>query len=181
MKRFIIYFFLLLMSIVFCSCAAKPMTSSDWKYEKDAIKIHLKSDPRLNLSEGMPHTLVICLYQLKEPNAFQQLAGNKEGMYKLLECDIFDKSVTASKRIIVHPGTDTTQLIARAEGAEYVALIAGYYELHKESMVRQYDVPVIYKRKGCLWMTKISKPGILEIDLDLGPHQIIKNEEIKEK
>ena len=118
MKRYYTFFCLIVFSVMLYSCASKPVTPSEWKYEKDAIKIHLKADPRLNLSEGIPHTLVICVYQLKEPNSFQQLTVNNEGIYKLLECNPFDKSVAAAKRLIVHPGTDTTQVIDRAEGAK---------------------------------------------------------------
>ncbi|HSR13890.1 MAG TPA: hypothetical protein VLS90_20750, partial [Thermodesulfobacteriota bacterium] len=41
-----------------------PAPPPDWRFEKDGIRIHLKSDPKLNQFQGDPHTLMICIYNL---------------------------------------------------------------------------------------------------------------------
>jgi len=61
----------------------------------------------------------------------------------------------------------------RAEGARYVAVAAGYYLLEKERMVRLYEIPVVIEKKGFIKRSKTQKLGILEIDLRLGPEQIL--------
>jgi hypothetical protein len=63
----------------------------------------------------------------------------------------------------------------RAEGAKYVAIVAGYYVLQKEGMVRVYDVPWFVEKKGFIKRTKVAKPGPLDIDLVLGLDQIQKS------
>ncbi|GAJ08275.1 unnamed protein product, partial [marine sediment metagenome] len=49
----------------------------------------------------------------------------------------------------------------------------GYYLLEKKRMVRLYEIPVVIEKKGIIKRSKIQKLGILEIDLRLGPEQIL--------
>ena len=161
-----------LMALVFCACAAQPVPPPDWTYEKAGIVVDMKADPKLNFDEGVPHTLLVCIYQLKDPNTFNQLSEDTDGIYKLLECSLFDSSVATAKRIIVRPGQDVKETLDRAEGAKYVAVVAGYYTLEKPRMIRLYDVPVVVEKKGFIKTTKVSKPDTLKIDIQLGPSQI---------
>jgi len=157
-----------------CSCAtpsAKSGTAAQWEYEKDAITLNLKADKLLNLKDRKPHSLALCVYQLKNPNAFTQLAGDRGGIYQLLQCQIFDPSVAVSKQLFVTPGKDVNTSLDRAEGARYVAVVAGYYGVDKDKIVRLYKIPEITKRKGLL-LTKTVKPGKLAIILTLGALQI---------
>jgi len=171
-KKYIKILFLWLLAFGVCSCASLPLAPPEWRYEKEAIQLHLKADFQLNLHEGTPHTLLICVYQLRNPNTFNQLAGDNNGLYKLLECGLFDSSVAGSERLIIHPGQDLTFRLNRAEGARYIAIVAGYYSLHKERIIRLFDIQVIVEKKGWIKRTKILKPGPLNIELTLGPKQI---------
>ncbi len=154
------------------SCAPKQLPAPEFGYEEDAIKIHVKADPQLNLSDGKPHTLLACIYQLKDPNAFNQLAGDQDGLYRLLECSLFDASVVGAKKLIVQPGQNTTFNLDRAQGTAYVGVAAGYYLIERERIVRLYEIPVVIEKKGIVRRTKRQKLETLEIDLKLGPQQI---------
>ncbi len=158
--------------LLVCACASQPLPPPDWTYEKDAIEVNFKAGHNLNFDQGVPHTLLICLYQLKDPNAFNQLSEDQDGIYKLLECGLFDSAVATAKRIIVHPGQNINVKLDRAQGAKYVAVVAGYYVLEKSRMIRLYDIPVIVQKKGLIKRTKIAIPGKMELDLELGPSQI---------
>ncbi len=176
MKKQINLLGLLGFCLVFISCATKPPVAPppEWRYEKDAIRLHLKSDPRLNLYEDSPHTLLFCIYQLTDPNAFNQQKEEKEGMAKLLECTRFDPSVATSKRMVIQPGQDTTLLLDRAENAKYVGVVAGYYHLQKDYATRLKEVPLKEEiiKKGWFSQEKVIKPGILNLELYLGPQAI---------
>ncbi len=191
---FVIFLFCLIATAFICSCRKAPATPptatpsataspppqpvysppppTEWRYEKDGIRLHLKSDPQVNLFQGEPHTLVICLYNLSDPNAFNQLVGEREGLTKLLECGRFDPSATSSKRMVIQPGQEVNEAVDRAEGAKYVALVAGYYSLQKEKMVRLFPIPILEESKGLVFRTKTSIPAILNLDLYLGPQEI---------
>ncbi len=172
MRQYFNALFFLVIVLFICSCAAKQLPPPEWLYEKEAVKLHLKADKELNLEEGTPHTLLVCVYQLKDPNAFNQLAGDAEGLYKLLECGLFDAAVATSKKFIVSPGQDLNLVLDRAEGAKYIAVVAGYYVLEKDRMIRLFNVPVVEETKGLIKRKKIQKPGPLSIELNLGPLQI---------
>jgi len=159
LKHYLKVMFLVMVSSIIYACASQPLLPPQWQYEKEAIKLHIKADPKLNLEEGTPHTLLVCVYQLKDPNAFNQLAGDDDGLYKLLECGLFDAAVATSKRLIARPGQDITLALDRAEGAKYLAVVAGYFTLQKDRMIR------LRKR--------IHKPGLLNIELILGQQQIL--------
>ncbi len=158
--------------LLLAACASQPPPQTVWSYEKDAVTIHVKADAKLNFDDGMPHTLVLCIYQLRDPNTFNQLADDMPGIYKLLECGLFDGSVATAKRLIIHPGQDMDVRLDRAEGAKYVAAVAGYYELQKGRMIRLYEIPSVVETKGFFKKTTTSKPGPLKVDLQLGPSQI---------
>lgn len=59
--------------LLLTACAAKQLPPPQWTYEKEAIRLHIKADNKLNLDEGEAHTLLLCVYQLSDPNTFNQL------------------------------------------------------------------------------------------------------------
>jgi len=140
---------------------AKPIP--EYRYAKEAVRLHLQSDPQLNLFQSNPTTVLVCLYQLSDPNSFNQLQEEAEGLAKLLECSRFDPSVTSFKRVVMQPGQELTQALDRAEGAKYVGMVAGYFHMQKSRMVRLLPVPV---------QEATGQAGILKIDFYLGPQEI---------
>jgi type VI secretion system VasD/TssJ family lipoprotein len=166
--------FLLGLFLLTCSCAARVVTNPvpEWRYEKEAIHLHLKADLRLNLYEGKPYTLVMYVYQLTTPNAFKELSRDKEGLAKLLESNRFDPSVADSQKLIIHPGQELTKRLDRVEGAQYVAIVAGYYDLQKDRVTRFFNIPVLEETTGVFKRIKTARPGTLLINLYLGPQGI---------
>lgn len=172
MKRIIPQLILVLIIGLLASCSKKQLPPPQWTYEKDAIKIQVAADPMLNQNNGKAHTLYLCIYQLKDPNGFNQLSSDESGLYKLLECSRFDAGVAASKRLVVHPQESTTLMLDRAENAKYLAVVAGYYSIVKEGITRLVEIPVVVEEKGFISKERTKKPGPLDIKLILGPQQI---------
>ena len=158
--------------LLMAACAAKQLPPPQWTYEKEAIRMHIKADGKLNLDEGEAHTLLLCAYQLSDPNTFNQLANDQDGLYQLLECSLFGNGAAAAKRMIIQPGQDIKLALDRADGARYVAIVAGYYILEKERMVKMVEIPEYVEKKGFIKKSKTRKPASLDIDLILGPQQI---------
>jgi predicted component of type VI protein secretion system len=200
MKKIVVLILLLGAGLFLCSCAKKPVPvptgykppepvsppppqpvvvmPTTWSFGKDAIRLYLKSDPRLNIYDGVPHTLLLCIYQMTDPNAFNQLREEKDGLPKLLECTRFDPSVASSRRQIMQPAKEVPLSLDRAEGAKYVGIVGGYYQLEKENSVRLFQVPVVEEFLDDKKQTKTMKPDVLNIRLYLGPQLI---QEIKGK
>ena len=127
------------------SSTPKPGTVSEallpTPYCEKAINVSLKADPRLNLYQNTAHTLHVCVYELRDPNAFNQLMDEPNGLAKLMECGRFDPSVAYSKRIVMQPGKQVKETLDRAEGAKYLTIVAGYYVRDKERPYRLYRIP----------------------------------------
>jgi type VI secretion system VasD/TssJ family lipoprotein len=172
LKRNTHLLFLLLTVFLMSSCASQSPPPAQPEPESAAIRLQLKSDPQLNFYNNLPHSLLVCVYQLSNLNELKQLADDGEGIYKLRECTLFDSSVTQAKRLIVHPNKDVNLELDRAQGTKYVAIVAGYQLLKKERVLRMYEVPEIVEKKGWIRRTKTFKLGPLDISLRLGPQQI---------
>ncbi len=153
-----------------CSCAHNRGSGEIYEYCDECIRLHMKGDEDLNYSKNEPHTLKLCVYQLKNQNAFNQLKGKREGLSKLLECNDFDPSVTHSKPYKIHPDQEVEVTLDRFEGSKYIGVVAGYFERFDEDQtVRMYKIPTGFFTK---------KPKKVDLELILGPFKI---EEFREK
>jgi len=132
------------------------------EYRKAAIDLFLKADSNLNLYRETSHTLIVCIYELRHPNAFNQLIDEQDGLTKLLECNQFDGSVAYVKKLILLPGQEVSEVLDQAEGAKYIGLVGGYFAPAKEKPYGLYRIP----------MTAGNEPASMKIDLYLGPQMI---------
>ncbi|MCP4672237.1 MAG: type VI secretion system lipoprotein TssJ [Desulfobacula sp.] len=163
---------LLFLTLFIWSCSAKVLPPPEWTYEKEAISLHIKADPKLNLNKGASHTLHLCVYQLNDPNGFNQLSGDLNGLFTLLDCSIFDSSAAVVKQITVHPGETMDIKLDRAENAKYLAVAAGYMKISKQRITRLINIPIVVKKEGFIRTKKTQVPALIDVDLYLGPMQI---------
>lgn len=172
---------LFLLSLVLLSCSSArnatgslptplPVTNpADWSYQKAGISLHLRADPKLNLFRNTPHTLLLCIYHLRDPNGFQQLQSEKDGLQRLLDCNRFDSSVMHARTLVVQPGQEIEELMDRADGAKFIGIAAGYYKGDRKLVTRAYPVPLLEEIRGG-GVAQITQR--LSIHLYLGPHGI---------
>lgn len=142
----------------------------EWSYEKEAIVIHLSADNQLNREKNKAYTLYFVVYQLSDPNMFNQLTEDKDGLEKLLETKIFDPSVASVKSMVIYPGSDVTYKVDRSQNARYVGIVTGYNVLSRERIIRLYKIPVHEEEEDGV---KKIVPSRLTVDLYLSPTQIV--------
>lgn len=155
--------------VLLASCSAKkpPPPKPQWLYESDAISLRFRADQVLNMFEGSPHTLMVCVYQLRDDNMLNQLATSEDGIYQLLDCEQFDSSIGGAKRLIIHPDQDLTFVMDRLAGTRKVAFVAGYSQLTKERIIRIVDIPVYVSEDQ-----KTATARKLKLVVNLGSEQI---------
>ncbi len=147
--------------------------SVKWTYMPGGLTLNYDASADLNTYEGFSHSVLLCIYQLNDPAAFNELAANEGGIHRLLACDRFDKSVVHFERRFVSPGTKATLPMDRAEGAQFVGLAAGYYDLQPGLVTRTWQIPLKVDQTGWLfWKSDVYNPGTLSMDLLLGPNTI---------
>lgn len=179
----------IVVAFVLCGCGGDPKPKDPstvtspasspseikWTYQVNAISLKLRVDENLNLYNGQPHTLLLCVYQLSDMNKFNDLAKTSTGLSKLYECKSFDKSVTHVQREFIQPGHNATLSMDRAEGSKYLGVAAGYYDLQGGGATRTWQIPMDTEESGMLWWSDTTyAPAKLEADLVLGPHEIQK-------
>lgn len=152
-----------LVACVVMGCSARTQAkASKGGHDKDVIQVRFKADPQLNRFERNPHALLICLYQLEEPDAFKQLAQERDGIPKLLECNRFDPTVVSARQIVLQPGQELHDIRDRGNAARYLGIATGYYSLGKRKVT---DLsPLSTNRKG--------DPSGSLVRIELGPHEI---------
>jgi len=146
-----------------------PKSQPQWTYAPGSLELRFHADGMLNAYDEQGHTLILCVYQLSDPNAYNKLAKNQTGLMKLLECSDFDKSAVYYQRLVVQPGEDQVMPLDRAEGAKYMAVAAGYYGLKPERCTRMFEIPVITRDEGFFFTDIVRHPGKLLVNLFLGP------------
>lgn len=118
----------------FLTAACSPQVRGEGESSKGAmIRLRVLADPQLNRYEKTSHALVLCLYQLREPEGFRLLVKARDGLPRLLECGRFDASVMSARQIVVQPGQEVSDNCDKAEGARYLGLATGYYHQGKKA------------------------------------------------
>ena len=119
-----------------------------WVYEDRAISIEIDAPADLNARSGRPHTLAIGVFQLSDPNTFTGMSKTFEGAVELLSKGRIDDTVADFRQITVQPGERKTVVFARAQSAQYVGLISGYFHLTPRHDVRLFPVPLVASKRG---------------------------------
>lgn len=144
-----------------------------WGYMPRGLTLVLNADPGLNAYDGFSHNVVLCVFQLSDPSVFDELSANEGGIRKLLACDRFDKSVVHYERRFVSPGSKATLTMDRSEGAQFVGVVAGYFDLQPGLVTRNWQIPLKVSQEGWLfWKSDVYDPGTLGMELLLGPNSI---------
>jgi len=149
-------------AVMGCAARTQPAKAAKGGLDKEVINVVIKADPQLNRFERNPHALLLCLYQLKDPNGFSQLAQDRDGIPELLECSRFDATVVNAKQFVVQPGHELKVTRDRGEGARYIGIATGYYCLGKEKVTELSLLP----------MDKSGAPSGSMVRIELGAHEI---------
>ena len=152
--------------------AAKP-SEVHWTYQPGTLELKIQAHNDLNTYNDHAHATRLCIYQLRKPSGFKQLATSKGGIRKLLQCQNFDSSVVDFEKHSIQPGHNSTLHLARAENAKHVGLVTGYYDLAPGNVTRLYTIPLHKTHSGLLWWSKTKyAPGKLTMRVLLGAHSM---------
>ena len=156
-----------------------PPAGPNWPpYQAEAIRVRVQTDPELNMYDNKPHTIVLCIYQMRDPNAFNQLRQEEGGLYTLLECKRFDPSVTLTRKVVdLQPDSTAEFILDRAEGTRYVGMVAGYFNMIPENMTTLYRIPVSRQEVGTFSKTVVYTAEPLDASIYLGPSRLRQVEE----
>ena len=169
MKAFPVGVLLLFIGAAAVGCGNKGHKAPcDYAYEPAAMSVDLVASPDLNSYNNQPHTDLVLLYQLSDPNMYKQLLESQEGVGRLLEGSAFDGSVVSRRQLVVQPGEVKQLKMDRVQGARYLGIVAGFYNQQAQNFSRLFPIPtrvdksLFGKEKRCYALP-------LDVNLRLGP------------
>ena len=113
-----------------------------WARAPEGIRISLTASADANLVNDDPHVVTICIYQAKTVEGLTARAATREGLIELLQCrPDFSESVKATQRY-VQPGEEAIFTLERAEGARYLAVVAGFDHLDPAACYASTPIPI---------------------------------------
>ena len=172
-KKF--HFLLVILFISLSGCANKAaldvVSAEDWKYEERAIFVYSSAPTDLNVIAGRPHTLAIGIFQLSDPNTFRGLAETQQGAVELLNKGLIDDTVAQYSRVIMEPGSEKVTVLSRAQSAQYIGIISGYYGLNTQLDVKVFNIPIKAAKRGLVDIT-LSTIGLIADEAKALPDEL---------
>ena len=114
-----------------------------WSFESNAIAMRLHASDQLNLFRGRTHTLLLHVYQVRDPGGISRRLDTPAEVLRLLRRGDDDLDVLALKQVIIGPNQQKLLRIDRADRARYLVLIAAYAELDIDDAVRIVPIPEV--------------------------------------
>lgn len=134
------------------ACSSTPteltVAPDDWVYEDRAISITVKAPSDLNSVSGRPHSLALGVFQLNDPNTFTGLSATREGAVQLMQKGRIDDTVSNFTIVNIRPGERKKVYLNRAQSAQYVGIIAGFFELNPNNDVKLFPIPMKAQKRG---------------------------------
>lgn len=180
--RLVKYFCLASLLLLVAACSSKDTELSvqeeKWTYEVRAINLVLKAEADVNSVSGRPHSIVVGLFQMSDPNTFSGLSVTREGSVELLQKGKIDETIVDFRLLTMRPGEQKKVSVSRAEAARYIGVIAGYFKLNPKTDVKIFPIPVREIKRGLVERSLAATslisdqakavPGRLNIIVDLG-------------
>lgn len=143
-----------------------------WPYAKDAIKIELSSDVDLNFYANRSHTLVLGVLQFDDEKTFPKLLTKPTELAKFLATGNLPKGVLQFDRYVVKPDARILMQVDRVQNAQFVGVIAGYYQFDPARSARYFRIPLNMDSSGLVFKDYKAEPAILALRLALGAQRI---------
>jgi type VI secretion system VasD/TssJ family lipoprotein len=144
-----------------------------WDYKRNGIQIELVASDDMNAYFNQPHTLVLGVFQLEDSKAFVKLLNDKKTLVGMLASGNPGKDILHMDRYIISPDKRTILDIDRVQGAQFVGMVAGYYDFDAPAASRLFRIPLNIQTEGLVSTTYKAEPANLALRLYLGRTHIV--------
>lgn len=129
-----------ILALTLLNCSSDKSTAKV-AYKSGGIIINYTTESDLNTYDDTSHSLMLGVYQLDNINAFTQLSKDLTGTQKLLSLTKFDPSVQGVDSKFIYPNESGTFVLDRLENTHWIAIVAGYYDIVPQQVVKQFEIP----------------------------------------
>ena len=173
----LVFMSVLVLSMLCAACQSKRVIppTVEWNFQPDSIHIHYDAAVDLNLYGGSPHTMMLVIIQLTDAADFMNYSRTTDGIGRLMQVHDMDrrkavnlKNMVDLRTAFISPGKKDTLTIDRVEGAKWVGIVAGYFNVVPQQSSAVYQIPVDHTKTGLVRKKISARPGDLHINIQLG-------------
>lgn len=139
-----------------------------WPMEPGGLRCRLEASPDLNRDKETALGLTLCVYQLKEYDAFSNKAATPEGLDELLQCRADAAQAQSARLFQLQPGATQDVVMDRAEHARYLGVVAGYTHLRPDQCAALLPFPLHTGTEGVIFRSTVYSAAPVQVLIRLG-------------
>jgi hypothetical protein len=175
-----IYLFMVVMTLSLLGCSstkidpkAEALSKTNYTYDKNGVKLFVRSSKNLNLVNSKQYTLALTIVQVNSLKAATTLLKKEDVLNDLvIGKTVTDPSIIATDRLIISPEANEWVRLMRRTDTQAIVIFASYYDSMLEKKVRQFAIPVEIDSSGYIFKTYTANVVPLQLIVDLADTSI---------
>jgi hypothetical protein len=152
---------------------AEALSKTNYSYEKNGVKLFVRSSKNLNLVNSKQYTLALTIVQVNSLKAATTLLKKEDVLNDLvIGKTVTDPSIIATDRLIISPEANEWVRLMRRTDTQAIVIFASYYDAMLEKKVRQFAIPVEIDSSGYIFKTYTANVVPLQLIVDLADTSI---------
>ena len=151
----------------------EALSKTNYTYDKNGIKLFVRSSKNLNLVNGKQYTLALTIVQVNSVKVAATLLKKEDILNDLvIGKATTDPSIIATDRLIISPQANEWVRLMRRSETQAIVIFASYYDAMLEKKVRQFAIPVEVDSSGYFFKSYTANVLPLKLLLDLADTSI---------
>lgn len=152
---------------------AEALSKTNYTYEKNGVKLFVRSSKNLNLVNGRQYTLALTIVQVNSLKAATVLLKKEDVLNDLvIGKPATDPAIIATDRLIISPEANEWVRLMRRTDTQAIVIFASYFDAMLEKKVRQFAIPVEIDSSGYIFKSYTANVVPLQLIVDLADTSI---------
>ena len=174
------YLFMVMMTLSLLGCSstkidpkAEALSKTNYTYEKNGVRLFVRSSKNLNLVNGRQYTLALTIVQVNSLKAATTLLKKEDVLNDLvIGKPATDPAIIATDRLIISPEANEWVRLMRRTDTQAIVIFASYFDAMLEKKVRQFAIPVEIDSSGYIFKSYTANVLPLQLIVDLADTSI---------
>jgi len=174
------YLFMVMMTLSLLGCSstkidpkAEALSKTNYTYEKNGVRLFVRSSKNLNLVNGKQYTLALTIVQVNSLKAATTLLKKEDVLNDLvIGKAATDPTIIATDRLIISPEANEWVRLMRRTDTQAIVIFASYFDAMLEKKVRQFAIPVEVDSSGYIFKSYSANVLPLQLIVDLADTSI---------
>jgi hypothetical protein len=174
------FFILIISLLLFQGCSwlksdpkAEARSNPNYSFEKNGIRLFIRSSKNLNLVNNERYTLALIIVQVNSAKAANTLLSKEDVLSDLLIGKaVNDPTILATDRLSISPEANEWAPLVRRSDTQSIVIYAGYFNTSLDKKVRQFSIPIEVDSTGYVFKSYTANAAPLKLFVDLADKSI---------